>query len=181
MKRTLLFIFLSVSITVCTQELVAQQSLHSILTTVDTATTYVSPESTVFVPRAKKSGTLALLLSAVVPGAGQLYAERYFTIPIIWGCGAFFYSQYRVADGYYRDFKQRYEQSVRLDTINQRGNLYYKETRDYYHDKRDEFAIYLALTYVLNIVDAYVGATLYDFDISPQLDGVTVRYSIRLR
>ncbi|MCX7983851.1 MAG: DUF5683 domain-containing protein [Bacteroidetes bacterium] len=131
--------------------------------------------------RPKKSGTLALFLSAVIPGAGQVYTERYYTIPIIWGCGVFFYSQYRVAHNYYKEFKNKYEQSIRLDTLYRTGNSYYKETRDFYHDKRDEFAIYLLLTYIVNIVDAYVGATLYDFDVSPHLDGVTFHYRLYFR
>lgn len=123
-----------------------------------------------------------MVLSAVLPGAGQVYAERYYTIPLIWGFGAFFYSQYNQANAYYRDFRNRYEVSVKNDTLTHTGNAYFKEVRDYYHDKRDEFLIYLAVTYILNVLDAYVGATLYDFDISPQLNGgVTLRYRISLR
>lgn len=132
--------------------------------------------------RNPKSGTLAILLSAVVPGAGQVYAERYYTIPLIWGVGIFFYSQYNQANSYYKDFRSRYELSVKQDTIAHTGNSYFKEVRDFYHDKRDEFLIYIGLTYVLNILDAYVGATLYNFDVSPQLNGgLTIQYRIPIR
>ncbi|HOV98112.1 MAG TPA: DUF5683 domain-containing protein [Bacteroidota bacterium] len=140
------------------------------------------PQQVSPVLRQPKSGKLAIALSAALPGAGQVYAKRYYTIPIIWGCGAFFYSQYHKADSYYKDFREQYRLSVEQDTISHIGNTFYKSTRDYYHDKRDEFTLYLALTYILNIVDAYVGATLYDFDVSTQLNGgVTLRYRIPLR
>ncbi|MCX7985012.1 MAG: DUF5683 domain-containing protein [Bacteroidetes bacterium] len=176
--------FLFIFFLIGSQTLPAQHSLTQggsyIEDTSRTPKTPSLPEKLDYYHREKKSGTLALLLSTVFPGAGQVYAERYYTIPIIWGCGVFFYSQFKVAHEYYKDFKQRYDQSVRLDTLNRKGILYYKETRDYYHDKRDEFALYIALTYLLNIVDAYVGATLYDFDISPQLNGVTVHYKVYL-
>ena len=39
-----------------------------------------------------KSGSLAMLLSALLPGAGQVYAHRYYTIPIFWGFGVYFSS-----------------------------------------------------------------------------------------
>jgi hypothetical protein len=53
----------------------------------------------------------------------------------------------------------------------------YRNLRDFYRDQRDNFAIYLALTYLLNLVDAYVDAHLFDFTVtedfltnSPQLN-----------
>ncbi|MGB5873775.1 MAG: DUF5683 domain-containing protein, partial [Bacteroidota bacterium] len=39
------------------------------------------------VPRASKSPGTALLLSALVPGAGQVYNESYWKVPIIVGLG----------------------------------------------------------------------------------------------
>ena len=34
-----------------------------------------------------KSGSFAMLLSALLPGAGQVYVHRYYTIPFIYGFG----------------------------------------------------------------------------------------------
>jgi len=123
-----------------------------------------------------------MLLSAVLPGAGQVYAHRYYTIPVIWGFGAYFASQWVKADNRYRDFRDRFDLSVQLDTLKHAGSDQLLYIRNFYHDQRDQFAIYVFLTYLLNIVDAYVGATLYGFDVSDDLDGSTqIRFRIPLR
>jgi hypothetical protein len=123
-----------------------------------------------------KSGSLAMLFSALLPGAGQVYAHRYYTIPLIWGFGAYFASVAIKANNQYEDYRGRFSESVRLDTLAQSGHLNLteenlKSVRDFYHDQRDEYILYLGLTYFLNIIDAYVGATLYDFDVSDNLGG----------
>ncbi len=129
--------------------------------------------------KSPKSGTLAMVLSAVLPGAGQVYAHRYYTIPVIWGLGAFFGSQWLKANDQYRKASTLFVQSVRLDTVSHTGNNQLRIIRDDWHDFRDQFAIYMVLTYVLNIVDAYVGATLYSFDVSDNLGGsAEIRFRI---
>jgi hypothetical protein len=131
--------------------------------------------------RQKKSGNLAMLLSAVIPGAGQIYAHRYYTIPLIWGFGAYFGATAIAANKQYQDFRNKYSESIRLDTLHHTGNDQFKTGRDFYHNQRDEFLFYLAITYILNIVDAYVGATLYDFDVSNDLNGTTtMRFRVPL-
>lgn len=133
------------------------------------------------IQRNAKSGTLAMMLSAVLPGAGQVYAHRYYTIPIIWGFGAFFGSQWVRANDVYRKYSRLFAESVQLDTVNHTGSNQLLSVRDDWHDYRDEFAIYIILTYVLNIVDAYVGATLYSFDVSDNLGGsAEIRFRIPL-
>jgi hypothetical protein len=129
-----------------------------------------------------KSGSLAMLLSAVLPGAGQVYAHRYYTIPIFWGFGAYFASVAVKANNQYEDYRGKFSESVRLDSIAKQGNQNLLSARDFYHDQRDEFILYLGLTYILNIVDAYVGATLYDFDVSDELGGsakIQIRVPLR--
>jgi hypothetical protein len=132
-------------------------------------------------PREEKSGTLAMGLSAILPGAGQVYAERYYTIPIIWGVGGYFVSQWAKMDKRYQDYRGRYTQSVAADTISHTGSAFLKSLRDQYHDLRDEYAIYIGLTYILNIVDAYVGASLYGFDVTDDLGSATIRFRVPLR
>lgn len=129
-----------------------------------------------------KSGNLAMLLSAILPGSGQIYSSRYYTIPLIWGFGAYFSSIAIKSNNKYEDYKGKYLESVRLDTLHRTGDIFIKSLRDYYRNQRDEFIIYLALTYILNIVDAYVGATLYNFDVSDELGGsAAIRFKIPLR
>ena len=134
-----------------------------------------------------KSGSLAMLLSALLPGAGQVYAHRYYTIPVWWGFGIYFGSVAFKANNQYMDYRGKFSEAVRLDTIAQSGRLnnYVQnlhDNRDFYHDQRDEFILYLSLTYILNIIDAYVGATLYDFDVSDELGGsAKIQFHVPLR
>jgi hypothetical protein len=126
-----------------------------------------------------KSGNLAMLLSAICPGAGQMYAHRYYTIPLIWGFGYYFGSIALRSNRKYDEYKGKYSESIRLDTLNHTGDIQLKSNRDFYHNQRDEFILYTFLTYILNIIDAYVSATLYDFDVSDNLGGNTeIRFRI---
>jgi hypothetical protein len=118
-----------------------------------------------------KSGSLAMLFSALLPGAGQVYAHRYYTIPLFWGFGAYFSSVAINANKQYIDYRGKFSESVRLDTTAHSGDQKLLSARDFYRDQRDEFILYIGLTYILNIIDAYVGATLYDFDVSDELGG----------
>ena len=133
---------------------------------------FFSPESVVAVsPRETKSTTLAMVLSAVVPGAGQVYTARYWKIPIIWGFGFYFASTWNKANNLYNDASDRYDLSLKQGAKAGQGDAQAKYERDFYHDERDRFAFYIALTYALNIIDAYVGASLYNFDVSDDLGG----------
>jgi len=127
-----------------------------------------------------KSTTIAMLGSMILPGAGQIYNESYWKAPVVWGLGYYFYSIYRNQDRQYKESRSLYEQSLNaLDTAsttaikeevnyNIRTN---KGNRDFYKSQRNEFGWYLALTYALNIVDAYVDAALFNFEVSPNLQG----------
>ncbi len=101
-------------------------------------------------------------------------------MPLIWGFGYWFVRQYIVADRKYDEWKSKYSELL-VTEVSGRNVDYAKYVRDFYRDQRDSFAFYLALTYVLNIVDAYVGASLYNFDVSGDLGGTTnVRFELRL-
>lgn len=115
-----------------------------------------------------KSPALAVLLSTVAPGAGQIYNESYWKPPIIWGLGGYWVYEWIQLNDKYRDFRGQY-------TMNS-SNALTKRLRDFYRDERDRFAWYLGALYFLNLVDAYVGANLYDFNVSPELgtDGAVV-------
>jgi hypothetical protein len=96
--------------------------------------------------------------------------------------GAFFTSVAIKANNQYVDYRGKFSESVRLDTIAHSGDQNLLSARDFYHDQRDEYILYLGLTYFLNIIDAYVGATLYDFDVSDELGGsAKIQFRIPLR
>lgn len=125
-----------------------------------------------------KSTTTAVLLSAVLPGAGQIYTGRYWKVPLILGFGGYFASVWVKQNNRYADARSNYQASVDAGENSGQGNPEYLKERDFYHDDRDRFAFYLAITYLLNLVDAYVGASLYSFDVGDNLGSTSVKISI---
>lgn len=114
---------------------------------------------------AVKSPTKAMLMSAVVPGLGQFYNESYWKIPIIYGLAGYFIYEIRQNDKNYRYYRDLFVQSIKTTG----GDYRYKRLRDFYRDQRDLFGIYLFVLYIANIVDAYVDAHLYNFDVGENL------------
>ena len=119
--------------------------------------------------RPGKSPALAMGLSALLPGAGQVYAKRYWTVPIIYGFGGLFVYNWMEADDLYQEYRKAYEQSVTEGVNGGQGDPSLKSSCDFYRNERDRFGVYLLLVYLLNIADAYVGASLYNFDVSEDL------------
>ena len=129
----------------------------------------------------------ALWLSALCPGLGQIYNRRYWKLPIVVGAfvgltyGASWnnrmYKDY--ARGYrdvmdddpdtrsYMDFFPPTVQESDLDTAWLQKVM--KNKRDYYRRYREICIISMVGVYLINIVDAYVDASLAHFDISPDL------------
>ena len=137
-------------------------------------------QDTLAVARSSRSPALATVFSTIVPGSGQIYAERYWTLPLIWGFGYWFVRQYIATDRKYDEWRVTYSERLASEVSGPNVD-YAKYVRDFYRDQRDSFAFYLALTYVLNIVDAYVGASLYNFDVSEDLGGTSnVRFELRV-
>ena len=128
-------------------------------------TPLVRSEATSF--HMKKSPWLSLGLSAALPGAGQFYNEDYWKVPVIVGLAGYWVYEWVKLNNKYKDYGDQYNQS--LIEFPPSGNSQYQRLRDYYRDERDKFAWYLGALYFVNLVDAYVGAHLYDFDVTPEL------------
>ncbi len=127
-----------------------------------------TPEDSIFVM--KKSPWGAVLRSTVIPGFGQFYNESYYKIPIIWGLGAWFvYGWVQNNDKYVTN------KNLFIDI----GQEIYKSKRDFYRDQRDNFTIYLVLLYLLNLVDAYVDAHLFDFNVDEDFLTGSTRLNVR--
>ena len=109
-----------------------------------------------------KSPMGALLRSAVLPGWGQFYNESYWKIPIVWGASGWFIYMWFDRNNLYKKYQDLYNNSI-TETSN--GNQQFRSLRNFYRDNRDQFAVYFAITYLLNLVDAYVDAHLFDFDV----------------
>jgi hypothetical protein len=116
--------------------------------------------------RMKKSPTTAVLLSAVLPGAGQFYNESYWKIPIVMGFVGYFGYEYFRNNNLYKDNRELYVNSQTPE--NPDGDQNYKTLREFYRDQRDDFVWYFLIVYVINMVDAYVDAHLFDFDVSEE-------------
>jgi hypothetical protein len=118
-----------------------------------------------------KSAGMAMLMSAVLPGSGQFYNESYWKVPIVVGLGGYFVYQWLHFNKVYRDYRTQYANSVLADPPN--GNPYFQSLREYYRDQRDTFTWYFFLLYLVNVADAYVDASLYDFSVS---DNLSIRF-----
>jgi len=117
--------------------------------------------------REKKSSLTAVGLSAILPGAGQVYTERYWKVPLILGLGGYWVYEWSRNNDRYQEFRDLYAASI--VTTPPQGDDRYLSLREFYKDQRDSFTWYLGALYLLNVVDAFVGAELYDFDVSPDL------------
>jgi hypothetical protein len=122
------------------------------------------------------SPTKATLLSACIPGMGQVYNRKYWKVPIIYaGFGIMGYFIYFNADEYL-NYKCAYIESSQ-GTMN--GNYSYLvlkytpadllSAREYYRRNLEISILLTALWYALNILDATVDAHLYTFNISERL------------
>lgn len=136
----------------------------------------VSASDTLLLTAPVKSTGLAMLLSAALPGAGQVYNESYWKAPIVLGLGIYFAAEFFRNNRRADDYRQLYLQT---------GLSRYYDQREAYKSQRDANAWYFLIVYVLNIVDAYVDASLYNFDVSPALSlrgarpdaGLSLRFS----
>lgn len=124
-----------------------------------------------------KSPWGAVLRSAILPGFGQIYNESYWKAPIVWGVSGWFIYNWINNNNLYRDYRDQYLQSVSIGS----ENSLYKVYREFYRDQRDLFAIYLGLTYFLNLVDAYVDAQLFSFDVEGLNNEVRLNFRIKLK
>jgi hypothetical protein len=124
--------------------------------------------------------TKAALLSAVIPGAGQIYNKAYWKAPLVWATGATI--GYFIIDHNknYQDFRQALIQRNRDSSdvyVNdpiygiqrQNGTLNLRYSRDFYRRNRDLTIMISVLAYGLNIAEAYVHAHLREFDVSDDL------------
>jgi hypothetical protein len=109
---------------------------------------------------AKKSTGTAMLLSAVVPGAGQFYNQSYWKVPVVLGLGLYFVSSWLDNNRRAIDARGKYDLT---------GDSKWLSQRDFYKSQRDSFAWYYFILYAVNIADAYVDAALSDFNVSPEL------------
>lgn len=122
------------------------------------------------------SATKATLMSAFVPGLGQIYNKKYWKVPIIYvGFGVLTYFIVFNTD-LYIDFKCAYIESSYGNMNGSYSDLVNRYTKDelfsgreYYRRNLEISCLITALWYALNIVDAAVDAHLYTYNITNKL------------
>ncbi len=118
----------------------------------------------------------ATIMSAVLPGLGQAYNEKYWKIPVVYatlGGSAYLLVRNQIN---HKNFKEAYIARVdgNPNTVDNQYKGQYSDEQlrtiqDTYRRWRDLSGIALAAFYVLNILDASVDAYLYEFDVSDDL------------
>lgn len=130
--------------------------------------------------KTKKNPKLASWLSAGIPGAGQVYNEKYWKVPIVYS--ALGGSLYLINHNHrqYKRFLKAYQADNDDDetTVSEFEGTRSADNVAHYKDQfrrnRDLAVISFAAIYVLNILDASVDAHLSDYDISDDLSFYTV-------
>lgn len=129
----------------------------------------------------------AMWLAVVLPGAGQIYNRKYWKLPIVYGGFLGCAYAWRWNNQMYRDYSQAYMDIMDDDPSTQSYNEFlhlgatinesnlaryqnlFKKRKDYYRRYRDLSIFCLIGVYALSIIDAYVDASLSQFDISKDL------------
>jgi hypothetical protein len=140
----------------------------------------------------------ATMLAVALPGAGQIYNRKFWKIPVVYaGFGVLFYSAGLNSRNYitymkaYQDFTDvipetdsyidvipadpsTYDPVLYPESYDPSSASYYKDGLlrmvDYYKRYRDLSYIGIAAWYLLSILDANVDASLFDFDVTDNLD-----------
>lgn len=129
----------------------------------------------------------AMWLAIVLPGAGQIYNRKYWKLPLVYGgfVGCIYAMQWN--NMMYRDYSQAYLDIMDSDPTTNSFNQFlhlgatiteanmaqyqslFKKRKDRYRRWRDLSIFCLIGVYALSIIDAYVDASLSEFDISDDL------------
>ncbi len=135
----------------------------------------------------KPSAKRALWLALVLPGAGQIYNRKYWKLPIFYGGFVGCAYAMRWNNMMYRDYSQAYLDIMDSDPTTQSYNQFlhlgsqitadnisrwqevFRKRKDRYRRWRDMAFFSMVAVYALSVIDAYVDASLSEFDISPNL------------
>lgn len=129
----------------------------------------------------------ALWLAIVLPGAGQIYNRKYWKLPIVYGGFVGCAYAMRWNNMMFHDYSQAYmdimdndpqtqsyNQFLHLGTTITNANIsryqtIFKKRKDRYRRWRDLSFFCMVGVYAISVIDAYVDASLSEFDISPDL------------
>ncbi len=125
-------------------------------------------------PKKKHSATKAAMLSATLPGLGQIYNQKYWKVPIVYiGLGAVAYFV-DLNNTEYLKWRKAYIYRVdgnpnTVDDFPNYSTEVLNRAMNYYRRNLEISYIAGGVVYLLNILDASVDAHLFDFDVSEDL------------
>ena len=127
----------------------------------------------------------AVWFAAIFPGGGQIYNRKYWKLPIIYGGFMGLTYGYSWNQRYYKGYSNAYRDLVEnnpnksyLDYVRPGFDVEanrrwlenaLKNRKNSYRRNRDLCVISMIGVYLVAMVDAYVDASLYHFDISPDI------------
>ncbi len=135
----------------------------------------------------KPSPKRAMWLALVFPGGGQIYNRKFWKLPIFYGGFVGCAYAWSWNNQMYKDYKQAYldimddddstasyEQFLHLGNTITSSNLsryqtLFSKRKDRFRRYRDLSFFCLVAVYALSVIDAYVDASLSEFDISEDL------------
>lgn len=135
----------------------------------------------------RPSAKRAMWLAIVIPGAGQIYNRKYWKLPIVYGGFLGCLYAIRWNGQMYHDYSQAYMDIMDNDPNTQSYNQFlhlgntitpenteryqdlFRRRKDFYRRYRDLSIFILIGVYALSVIDAYVDASLSEFDISKDL------------
>ena len=174
------------------QELVVADSMDVQFTSIKADSIFVASDTVISKPKRdwstwRPNPKRAMWLAIVLPGAGQIYNRKYWKLPIVYGgfVGCAYamrwnnqmYSDYSQAyldlmddDPNTQSYNQFLHLGAKIDETNiQRYQQLFKKRKDKFRRWRDLSFFCLVGVYALSIIDAYVDASLSEFDISKDL------------
>lgn len=153
----------------------AQSSQDTIIVLPADSATVKTKRGSIFSGRPGKS----LLMSLVVPGAGQIYNKSYLRVPFVWGAvggvGAWMLYETRVYNCRREAYKAAVDGTVWVkpghckDDFTNYDAARIRSARDVANNNRQLAIVAFSLVWLANGVDAFVDAHLKDFDIDEDL------------
>ena len=116
----------------------------------------------------------AAFYSAILPGLGQIYNQKYWKLPLVYGAigaSAYFYLDSQKNYNIYRDeYKNRLAGNKSdSDYLGNLSDSQLLSAQKQFQRNRDLSALFMVGFYVLNIIDANIDAALSQFNVSEKL------------
>jgi len=113
-------------------------------------------------------------MSAIIPGAGQVYNRKYWKVPVVYGFMGYLAYKFTVNNKLYEYARNQYNYKTDTSLHKLPDNLnatkeYLQGEMDLYRRNRDLNVLLFIGVYALNIVDATVDAYLFNYDIGDDL------------